>query len=368
MDETPEKAAAAGATGLLLERRGAAGLIVLQRPEAQNALSVAMRAELLNAFPRWARDPGVYAVLTRSSLPKAFSVGGDIREMSRLMREDKVAARQGLADEMRLCWLHECFSKPTISLIDGMVMGTGVGISLYGTHRVAGANYRFAMPEVRLGYFPDCGVTHAFSRMPDRIGLYLALTGRMIGPADALHLGLVTHCIAAEHFSAIEDQISDADPVDPILDDLHRDPGPSPLVADSQRIAKYFGPQTLVAIVAALQAAAAEDRTWATSVLEDIARGSPLALRVTETAVRKAERLDLRETLIQDYRLASRFVDEADIQSGVQATLIAKTGSPRWQYERIEDVPDARVAEFFASLGSAELALPTRAEMQSARV
>lgn len=357
-----------GSSGLMIARRGAAGTIVLQRPEAQNALSVAMRADLLQAFPMWARDPGVYAVISRSTVPKAFSVGGDIREMSRLMRDDPVAARQGLADELRLCWLHECFSKPTVSLIDGVVMGTGVGISLYGTHRVAGAGYRFAMPEARLGYFPDCGVTQVFAQMPDRIGLYLGLTGRTIGPADALHLGLVTHCIDAKHFPAIEAQIADADPVDPVLDDLHQDPGPPPIAADSQQIARYFGAPSLLAIVASLKAAPAADRAWADAVLADIGRGSPLALRVTEAAIRRAASLDLRATLAQDYRLAYRLVEEADIQSGVRATLIDKTGTPRWQYERIEDVSDARVKAFFASLGEAELALPTRVEMQAARV
>ena len=125
---------------------------------------------------------------------------------------------------------------------------------------------------------------------------------------------------------------------------------------------------SLLAIVASLKAAPAADRAWADAVLADIGRGSPLALRVTEAAIRRAASLDLRATLAQDYRLAYRFVEEADIQSGVRATLIDKTGTPRWQYERIEDVSDARVAAFFASLGEAELALPTRVEMQAARV
>ncbi len=368
MDAAAGKGASPGTQGLDVGRRGAAGLIVLARPEAQNALTVAMRAELAAAFPQWARDPGIYAVVSRSAVPRAFCVGGDIREMSRLMREDAAAARRGLADELRLCWLIECFSKPLVSLIDGAVMGTGVGISLYGTHRVAAAGYRFAMPEVRLGYFPDCAVTHMLSRLPDGIGLYLGLTGRMLGPADALHLGLVTHCIDAAHFAPIEARIADADPVDPVLDALHQEPGPAPIATESRRIARYFGAPGLSQIIASLEAAPEADRDWARDVLADLARGSPLALRVTEAAIRRAAGLDLRQTFAQDYRLAWRFVDEADVQAGVKTILVEKSGPPSWQPARIEAVSDARVDAFFAPLGADELVIASRAAMQAARV
>ena len=354
--------------GLGLGRRNAAGLLVLDRPAAQNALSIEMRARIAVAFPRWARDPGIYGVVSRSTVPRAFCVGGDIREMSALMRSDPIASRKGLADELRLCWLHECFSKPTVSLIDGAVMGTGVGISLYGTHRVAGAGYRFAMPEVRLGYFPDCAVCHPLSRLPSSIGYYLALTGRASGRADAFHLGLVTHCIDATCFEPIEAHIADADPVDPILDSLHRDPGPSPIAAEARRIETYFSEPTLAAMLRRLASPKPPDAAWASAVLADIGRASPLALCVTERAIRRAAALDLHETFMQDYRLAWRFVDEPDVQEGVRTVLVEKTGTPRWQHSRPEDVEETRIAAFFATLGPDELALPTRQQMQSARV
>ncbi len=355
-------------SGLGLGRDNAAGLLVLDRPAAQNALTVEMRARIAATIPRWARDPGVYAVISKSAVPRAFCVGGDIREMSELMRNDPVAARKGLADELSLCWLLECFSKPTISLIDGAVMGTGVGISLYGTHRVAGAHYRFAMPEVRLGYFPDCAVCHPLSRMPSAIGHYLALTGRSIGRADAFHLGLVTHCIDAGNFAAVEAHIADANPVDPILDGLHQDPGPAPIADEARRIARYFAEPSLAAMLRKLAAPEPSDAAWAAAVLADIARASPLALCVTERAIRKAATLDLHQTFMQDYRLAWRFVDESDVQEGVRTVLVEKSGVPRWQQSRVEEVDDARIAAFFDTLGADELALPTRAQMQSARV
>ena len=150
-------------------------------------------------------------------------------------RTRMVDARRALAAEYALNWPLDCFTKPTVSLIDGLVVGSGVGISLYGTHRVAGERYRFAMPETGIGLFPDDGVAYVFAQMPDMIGMYLALTGRAVGSADAYNLGLLTHCIPAGQFGEIRAAIRDADPVDPVLDARHEDPGPGELEAHCDR-------------------------------------------------------------------------------------------------------------------------------------
>lgn len=171
-------------------KQGSVAVVTLDRPRALNALTSAMRAALAAWFPAFARDPQVYAVVLRSTSPKAFSAGSDVREVIALGRSDQEAARRAFREEYALNWQIECFSKPTVALIDGMVMGGGVGISLYGTHRVAGEGYRFAMPETMIGLFPDVGVCHAFARMPGHMGTYLGLTGRTIGRADAYALGL----------------------------------------------------------------------------------------------------------------------------------------------------------------------------------
>ncbi len=180
---------------------------------------------MADAFPRWSRDPEIYAVVIRSSSPRAFCAGGDVRELAEWGSKRRPEAIKSLAAEYALNWLLECFMKPTVSLMDGVVVGSGVGISLYGTHRVAGERYSFAMPETGIGLFPDVGVSWAFARMPDAIGMYLGLTGRAIGRADAYRLGLATHCIPASRFEEIRAGLADADPVDPLLDGRHEDPG-----------------------------------------------------------------------------------------------------------------------------------------------
>ena len=362
-----DRPVAEGDEELRVAQAGSLAIITLNRPRALNALNTAMRATLAAAYPRFARDPQIYAVVIQSASDKAFSAGGDVRELVRWGRDDRKEARRALAEEYALDWLHECFSKPTISLIDGTVMGSGVGITAYGTHRVAGPKYKLAMPECAIGLFPDVGTAHMLSRLPDAIGMYLGLTGRAIGPADAYALGLLTHCIPPERYEEIKAALIDTWPVDPLLDERHVDPGPRELAPYTGLISRCFTAATVEEILARLGEITTE-HDWAQSVIADLDACSPLALKVTHRHIRDATARDLRQTLMIDYRLACRFLDGHDFYEGVRAALIDKDGKPRWRPERLEDVTPAMVEDFFAPMGSDELVLPTRQEMQAARV
>ena len=353
---------------LLVEQRGSCAIITLNRPRALNALTTEMRAKLADAYPKFAREAQVYCVVIQSASEKAFSAGGDVREIVRWGREDRVRARRALKDEYALNWLHECFSKPTISLIDGAVMGSGVGISLFGTHRVAGERYRFAMPETAIGLFPDVGVAWSLSRLPHAIGMYLGLTGRTIGAADAYKLGLLTHCIPAARFEEIKAALVDTWPVDTVLDDRHIDPGPGELDRCAGIIARCFAAPGVEEIILRLAGITGSERDWAQAVIADLKARSPISLKVTHRHIEEARALDLRQTLVVDYRLACRFLDGHDFYEGVRAALIDKDGHPRWQPETLEEVSDAMVDDYFRSLGDDELILATRPEMQAARV
>lgn len=352
---------------LKVEMRGATAVITIDRPKALNALTTAMRARMAEAFPRFARDPMLYAVIIRSASPKAFSAGGDVREITHWGRTDIELARKSFRDEYALNWALECFSKPTISLIDGMVMGSGVGISSFGTHRVAGEGYRFAMPETQIGLFPDVGACHVLARLPDEIGMYLALTGRSIGRADAFALGLATHCIPVAAFEDIAGEIADVQPVDPVLDSRHQDPGPGEIEPYRATIARCFAAETVEAILWRLGTVEGATREWAEAVAAELRKRAPLSLKVTHRHVREARARDLRQTLQIDYRLACRFLAGHDFYEGVRAQLVDKDGAPRWRPDRIEDVTEAMIEDYFAPMGAAELVLPTRQEMQQAR-
>lgn len=347
---------------------GALRVITFDRPKALNALTTAMRARLAACIPGFARDPNVYATVLRSANAKAFSAGADVREMTRWGREQPDSARRSFKDEYALIWLLECYSKPTVSLIDGTCMGSGVGVSVFGTHRVAGESYALAMPETAIGFFPDVGVAYVFSRLPGAIGLYLGLTGRAIGRADAYRLGLATHCIPAARFEEIRMGLADAQPVDPLLDDRHVEPGPGDLAAHEATIAYCFSAPTVEEIIARLSAVQGSDRAWAEAVANDLLLRSPLSLKITFRHIREATARDLRETLGVDFRLASRCLEGHDFYEGVRAALIDKDGAARWRPARLEEVTEAMVDGYFAPLGVDELVLPTREEMQAARV
>jgi enoyl-CoA hydratase len=354
--------------GLLLRRNGAAAVAVLADAGHDNSVSRLMQAELAAWYPALARDPGVYAVVLRSGLPGRFSSSGDLGELHALSLADPAAARKALEERYALCWLHECFSKPTVSLINGDVRGAGIGITLYGTHRVAGDDYGLRFDEPALGWVPDCGVAHALARMPHGIGLFLALTGAPVGTADAHALGLVTHCIPAEAFAGIEARLADADPVDPVLDDLHRLPSQGPLMQTSERIARYFDAASLAQSLERLASPRPGDAEWVTLQLAALRARSPLSLCLSHRAIRTAASLDIRDTLIQDYRLTHRLLPDPTLGAGLRASHTGRGNAPAWQPARIEDVSEAQVTRYFAAPEGGDLALPSRAEMQAARI
>ncbi len=348
--------------------RGASCVITLDRGGALNALDAPMLATIKDAYARVARDPNIYVVVLKSADLKAFSAGGDVVAMSQAYQCDPTLVRGWLAAEYGLTWRHECFSKPTVALINGVVMGSGVGITAYATHRVAGERYRFAMPETAIGFFPDVGMAHVLVRLPHKIGLYLGLTGLPIGRADAYALGLITHCLKPETFADVEGALADAQPVDRVLDCAHQDPGPTELMAHADLIEACFAGERVEGIIAALRATVGASAAFATATADILAKRSPLALQVTLRHLREADALDLRQTLQVDYRLACRFLAAQDFHEGVRAALIDKDQAPRWVPAALADATTQRVDDYFASMPGDELNLPLRQEMQSLRV
>ena len=197
------------------ERRGVAGVVRLNRPKALNALTLDMVRVLRPALDAWERDPAVKCVVVTAAGERAFCAGGDIRHLYDL-------GRAGRCDEALQFWREEYplnvrikrYPKPYVALIDGIVMGGGVGVSLHGSHRVAGERYTFAMPEVGIGFFPDVGATYALPRLPGKVGTYLALTGARVGQGDALALGLATHAAKSGAFADIAEALMAGEPVD----------------------------------------------------------------------------------------------------------------------------------------------------------
>ncbi len=350
--------------GIRIERRNALALITLDRPKALNAFDSDMRAAIVEALPEFAKDPIIYGVAINSNSKKVFCAGGDVRKIIATYKDDPAAAKTMFADEYSMNWALECFSKPSVSLIDGALMGSGVGLTAFNTHRVAGENYLFAMPETAIGLFPDVGAAHVLARLPHEMGLYLGLTGRTIGRADAFALGLVTHCFSAALFDNVIEQLSEAWPIDHLLDERHVDPGESELMRHALTISHCFSAATPTAIMERLAAVTGSEAEWAAGVRKDLRQRAPISLEVSIRHIRQARTEDLRETLVRDYRLACRFLEDKDFAEGVRALLIDKDKSPKWRPATLAEVDPAGVDAYFAPLDE-ELQLPTREQLQA---
>ena len=352
-------------TGLRIEQNGASFVITLDRPARLNAIDTAMRAKLTTSLPAIAREPNCYGLIWRAAPGRMFSAGGDIRELLQQVEREPAAACAALAHEYALIWLLECFSKPTVALMNGAVIGGGAGLTMVATHRVAGEGYRFQMPETAIGFFPDDGLAATFARLPGEIGVYLGLTGRSIERADAYRLGLVTHCLPAALFDVVETEFADAEPVDPVLDSRHEHPGPAPIDEVAATIARCFSAATIEDIIERLHGET-EHRAWAADVATELGRRSPTALKATLAHIRAARTLDLRLTLMRDHRLACRMVAAPDFREGVEALFAKRT--PRWSPASLAEVSEEAVGRLGEPLPGTALSLATRQEMQAARV
>src|SRR5215217_950625 len=330
---------------LLCERRGAAGLVTLNRPQALNALTHGMVLELSRALDEWADDPAVTRIVVTGAGERAFCAGGDIRHLYDLGKAGRhEEALRFWRDEYPLNVRIKRYPKPYVALIDGIVMGGGVGISLHGSHRVAGDRYQFAMPEVGIGFFPDVGATYALPRLPGETGTYLAL-------------GLATHAVPSAALPEVRDALVAGEPVDDALARFAHRPGGALLSGERETIDRCFAGPTAPEILERLDEAAAQGSAFARKTAATIRQKSPTSLAVALEEMRRGGALDFEAAMATEFRIVSRIIAGHDFYEGVRAAIIDKDGAPGWRPATL-DALDARVVEgHFADLGPAELEL-----------
>jgi enoyl-CoA hydratase len=347
---------------IAITARHAAGVISLGGPDRAHRLGTEECRALAPAYDRFARDPVIYALLVRSQYHGAFADGLDVREMADVARRDPQAAAGAIGEMLRVCWQQECFTKPIVSLVDGLIEGGGPGVSLYGTHRVAGERYRFACGAAGLGLAPAGGLGHVLARLGNCIGVYLALTGHSMGRDDAFRHGLVTHCIDARHFDAIEEHLVDADPVDPVVDELHVAPGNTALAEREPAIARCFSADTVEEILGRLDREAGLGG-WAPQTAADLRRQSPLALKVSHELLKRARGLDLRSYLILEHGVLANLIGRRDVQRAILDELSRET--PAWEPASLAAVTEAVRAAVFTAQREVVLTLRARSDIQA---
>ncbi len=349
------------------------GYLELERPEALNALSTGMVQAMYAALERWREDPDVLAVIVRTRHARAFCAGGDVRSLYASWRaHDQAAIDTFFIDEYRLNHAIFTYPKPYIALINGIAMGGGMGIS-QGAHRTDGvrvvsASTRMAMPETRIGLFPDVGMSWFLARTPGALGRYLAVTGETINAADALYANLADVYLDESAWPALVDALqtgrfeTGAEVVARIRCEAQaQDAVPCPeegrLAHARAWIDRHFALPDVVRIAASLETArheadgAAAD--WAEHTLATLRERSPLSMGVSLEVVSRAEG-SMSECLRRDLDLTRSCFTHGDVVEGVRARLIDKDNHPQWRIARIEDVRAQDVERMFESAWSAE--------------
>jgi enoyl-CoA hydratase len=339
---------------ILFERRGTAGLVTLNRPRALNAVTHAMVRALAKKLSDWARDPAVTRVVLSAAGERAFSAGGDIRALTDLGRAGRHAeALTFWRDEYTLNTFIKHYPKPYVSLIDGIVMGGGVGISVHGSHRVAGDKYLFAMPEVGIGFFPDVGATWFLPRLPGQIGTWCALTGERLGAADGLAATAATHRVSSPRFAELRDALCSAVPVDALLAAFAEPIVDAPVLQRRAAIDRLFAADRVEDILAALDRAAAgggADAAFAGTTAATMRAKSPTSLKLALAQVRAGANLPFDGCMQTEFRIVSRIIHGHDFYEGVRAVIVDKDNAPRWQPAALDEVTQAEIERHFAPL------------------
>jgi enoyl-CoA hydratase len=348
-------------TEVLFDRRGTAGLITLNRARALNAVTHAMVRALAEKLTEWENDPAVTRVVVTAAGERAFSAGGDLRALYELGRAGRY--EEALAywrDEYRLNAKIKRYRKPYVALIDGVVMGGGVGVSIHGSHRVAGDHFSFAMPEVGIGFFPDVGATWFLPRLPGELGTYCALTGERLPAADAVAAGLATHRVPSVRFPDLIEALCGAVAVDAILGAFADSAGEGVLQARRPLIDRLFAGHRVEDILSLSDAKIAPDgpdEAFARASGDLIRGKSPTSLKLALAQLRRGRVLDFEACMRTEFRIVSRVVRGHDFYEGIRAVIIDKDQTPRWRPACLEAVSEAEVERHFAPL-AAELSLP----------
>jgi len=342
---------------------GLIGFITLTRVHALNALSAGMVFQLISQLDAWAGNPDCAAVVIQSASPKAFCAGGDIRQLHQHGPEQSEHIADFFRYEYALNYRIYTFPKPFIALLDGLTMGGGVGISLHGSFPLATENCRIAMPETTIGFFPDIGGSYVLAKASPEVSLYLALTGITIGPADADYAELIPHHIASadipNFLKALKASRLAEDPfksVKQLVSQFKRkDLGPASLSTLTPLIKSCFAADSVEGIIANL---VASTEPWCQETVALLQQKSPTSLKVVFEQMRRVHQLSFRQTLEQDFRLVTRFLEGHDFFEGIRALLIDKDKQPRWLPAQLSEVSDKTVQSYFAPLPNAELELP----------
>ncbi|XP_042730695.1 3-hydroxyisobutyryl-CoA hydrolase, mitochondrial isoform X3 [Lagopus leucura] len=349
---------------VLLQKKGGAGIITLNRPKVLNALSLRMIQQIYPQIKAWEQDPETFLIIIKGTGEKAFCAGGDVRAIADAGKAGDRMTQDYFREEYTLNNAVGTCKKPYVALIDGITMGGGVGLSVHGHFRVATEKTVFAMPETAIGLFPDVGGGYFLPRLSGKIGYLLALTGFRLKGRDVLKAGIATHFVESEKLPDLEkDLIALKSPskenIADLLNSYHMQTKidqEKEFVLDEhmEKINSIFSAKSMEEIVQKLKQ---DGSPFALKQLETINKMSPTSLKLTLRQLREGASLSLQDVFTMEYRLSQACMRGHDFYEGVRAVLIDKDQSPRWKPAALEEVSDEFVDNCFKPLGNNDLKL-----------
>ena len=323
---------------ILFKEINGTGIIQLNRPKALNALNLQMVEAFLRQLQKWQMDNNIQRVLLFGE-GKAFCAGGDIKSMF-LSTKALNLKKNFLLKEYTLNYAISQFTKPYLSIWNGIVMGGGVGLSIYGNVRIATENSRLAMPETGIGFFPDVGGSYFLSRISRGAGLYLGLTGQIINVREMIAFGLATHFQYSESIEKINSNFINNGLL-PISQNVMK--GDSEIITNLNFIQDTFQGDC-ISIMNTLKNSPSE---FAKHTYNNLLKRCPMSLAITVELLNKAKKLSLKECLEMEYQLSQHIVHRDDFNNGVDAILVSKTYNPAWSPSTIHDINFVEVNKFF---------------------
>jgi len=340
---------------LIVRKAGKAGHVTLNRPQALNALTHPMCLDLEQAMQNWVDDDDIGLLMIDAEGEKAFCAGGDIVKIYDEGKSGQVGnALAFWRDEYRLNHAIYTYAKPYVAIMDGIVMGGGVGISAHGSHRVVTERTMFAMPECAIGLLPDVGGTHLLGQMPGACGEYAGLTGARLSGADCIYAGVADYFVPSDKLESLKAALQDTGDV-AVLQDYATVPDGSALAENSVVIDAIFGQNDVSDIMETLKS---DTSDFAKSALKGALRGAPLCLKITLAAIRTArENGSLEMALRNEYRIVSTCLQDGELIEGIRAAVIDKDRTPKWKYPTLESVPQALVDRLYQPAADGDFAV-----------
>lgn len=337
---------------LYVRVEGRVGRITLTRPQALNAVNQPIVDGMTEALLAWEQDESVSLVMVDAEGEKAFSAGGDLAFVYRCGKAGDIERPNRFwRDEYRLNALIDRFPKPYVAIMDGIVMGGGVGISAHGSHRIVTDNSMVAMPECAVGLVTDVGGSWLLRNAPGHMGEYLGLTGTRMKGEDAIYAGFADLYVHRRRLDDLKRALVEAGDV-AVLHHFAEAPPPSAIALLQQDIDRIFSAPSLPAILDRLRADGSE---WALKSRDAIEKGSPLSALMILSVIRGATSMET--ALRNEYRFVSRVLGHGDFLEGIRAIVVDKDRKPVWRHSGIASVPADLVATMHGEAEGGDLDL-----------